>query len=234
MQPNIFAFSVLCALLLIGSLGCGDDEEAPVEVAQPPPETPTLTPQEIADIAFRSTVRVRAHNVDLTCSGFIIGEGQIATNYEAIRGWWQDAAAELVLDETEYFLAEYYAIDSELNLLILSVEGPATPAIPLGDSDTVQVGDTVYIVGNSKTQKGAFSTGIISSILPDNDVSDAEVFQTTAPAPYGSSGGPVLNTKGEVIGIAVRSSVDRQIITYAIPVNYLKALQETGPIHANF
>ena len=93
--------------------------------------------------------------------------------------------------------------------------------ILLGNSDLTQVGETVYAVGNPRGLEGTFSDGIISSIrLLDGD----KLIQITAPISRGSSGGPVLNQKGEAIGVSVLSVIDGQNLNFAIPSNYLKSL----------
>ena len=93
--------------------------------------------------------------------------------------------------------------------------------ILLGNSDLTQVGETVYAVGNPRGLEGTFSDGIISSIrLRDGD----KLIQITAPISRGSSGGPVLNQKGEAIGVSVLSVINGQNLNFAIPSNYLKSL----------
>jgi hypothetical protein len=85
----------------------------------------------------------------------------------------------------------------------------------------VQVGDPVYAVGNPQGLEGTFSQGIISSI---RDAGLDKLLQITAPISLGSSGGPVLNSKGEVIGVSVATFKAGQNLNFAIPSNYLKAL----------
>ena len=70
----------------------------------------------------------------------------------------------------------------------------------IGDSDKVRIGETVYVAGNPKGLEGTFSDGIISS---RRDKDTTERLQMTAPISPGSSGGPVLNKKGEVIGVSL-------------------------------
>ena len=92
---------------------------------------------------------------------------------------------------------------------------------PLGNSDLAQVGETVYAVGNPRGLEGTFSDGIVSNIRP---VSSDKLIQMTAPLSPGSSGGPVLTRKGEVIGVSVLTIRDGQNLNFAIPSNYLKTL----------
>ena len=107
------------------------------------------------------------------------------------------------------------------DLAVIKVGGIDAPALPLGDSDTVQIDDRVYIVGNPRGLEVLFSDGIISAIRGD---STDKFFQMTAPISQGSSGGPVFNEKGEVIGVSFVNLRDGQNLNFAIPVNYLKAL----------
>ena len=258
MQSKNLTISVLYVLLLtFVLLGCGGDEETPAEVIEPPLEAPALTSQEIADIALRSTVLLSGDHHDWKKgkwrrSGFIIDHGHILTVDDVgSYGEYVDGTVELISDQKQYD-AWVYGEDEILDMSIIEVEDLNAPALPLGDSDTVQIGDTVYVAGNSKKQKGIFSTGIIGAVLPaadilstkhptigigpgydkwslifpDNDISQVKVFQITTPILETGRGGPVLNTKGEVIGMATTISVDGTIGNYAIPINYVKELQE--------
>lgn len=85
----------------------------------------------------------------------------------------------------------------------------------------MQVGATVYAVGNPRGLEGTFSDGIISSIRP---VGSDKLIQITAPLSPGSSGGPVLNIKGEVIGVSFSYIQKGQNLNFAIPSNYLNQL----------
>ena len=73
-------------------------------------------------------------------------------------------------------------------------------ALPLGDSSKVSTGDDVYVVGNPQGLEGTFSAGIVSGI---RKIGEDSLLQITAPISPGSSGGPVTNSKGEVIGVSV-------------------------------
>ena len=153
-------------------------------------------------------------------SGFFLEEDQIATNLHVVEGATR-GYAKLVGKETKFNIEGYTAIDEKRDLIILKVTAFGTQAISLGNSDFAQVGETVYAVGNPRGLEGTFSQGIISSIRP---VGTDKLIQITAPLSPGSSGGPVLNHRGEVIGVSVLTIRDGQNLNFAIPSNYLKTL----------
>jgi len=84
----------------------------------------------------------------------------------------------------------------------------------------VAVGDEVFVVGNPYGLEGTLSQGIMSGL---RSVGPDSLLQITAPISPGSSGGQVLNSQGEVIGVAVATLTDGQNLNFAIPVSYLKA-----------
>ena len=182
------------------------------------------TPQQIAQKAFRSTVLLVMEDKNgqplSLGSGFFVKQGQIATNLHVVEGATR-GYAKLVGKETKFNIEGYTAIDEKRDLIILKVTDFGTQTIPLGNSDLAQVGETVYAVGNPRGLEGTFSNGIISSIRP---VGSDKLIQITAPLSPGSSGGPVLNGKGEVIGVSVLTIRDGQNLNFAIPSNYLKNL----------
>jgi len=182
------------------------------------------TPQQIAQKAFRSTVLLvmeDANGQPLSLgSGFFVGDGQIATNLHVVEGAAR-GYAKLVGQETKFNIEGYTAIDEKRDLIILKVTAFGAQVISLGNSDLVQVGETVYAVGNPHGLEGTFSDGIISSIRP---IGTDKLIQITAPLSPGSSGGPVLNRRGKVIGVSVLTIRDGQNLNFAIPSNYLKNL----------
>ena len=182
------------------------------------------TPQQIAQKAFRSTVLLVMEDTNgqplQLGSGFFVKDDQIATNLHVVEGAAR-GYAKLVGKETKFNIEGYTAMDEKRDLIILKVAAFGTQAISLGNSDFAQVGETVYAVGNPRGLEGTFSQGIISSIRP---VGSDKLIQMTAPLSPGSSGGPVLNRRGEVIGVSVLTIRDGQNLNFAIPSNYLKTL----------
>ena len=181
------------------------------------------TPQEIAKITLGSTVHlgvVDANGKSWTGSGFVIRDDQIVTNYHVIDNM-SIGGVKLVGKEDLYPIEAILAVEENRDLAIIKVVGIDVPALSLGDSDTVQIGDRVYVAGNPQGLEGSFSDGIISAIRGG---SADKFFQMTAPISQGSSGGPVVNEKGEVIGVSFATFRNGQNLNFAIPVNYLKPM----------
>ena len=181
------------------------------------------TPQEIVEIALDSTAHLGFTDTKgnrWTGSGFVIHDGHIATNHHVIDNMWI-GSVKLVGEEEIYPVETIQAVDKERDLAIIKVVGIDAPALPLGDSDTVQIDDKVHIAGNPRGIEVLFSDGIISAIRGD---STDKRFQMTAPIPQGGSGGPIFNEKGEVVGVSRLTLRDGQILNSAVPINYLKTL----------
>ena len=155
-------------------------------------------------------------------SGFFVRPNLIATNYHVIEGAAR-GTAKLVDRHKTSTIEGITAIDKTNDLALLKVTMQGIKSLSLGDSDTVLIGETVFVAGNPMGLEGTISEGIISS---RRDVNITERFQMTAPISPGSSGGPVLNRKGKVIGVSVASyhGLAAQNLNFAIPSNYLKTL----------
>ncbi len=182
------------------------------------------SPQQIAQKALASTVLLvmeDANGQPLSLgSGFFVRNSQVATNLHVVKGAVR-GYAKLVNQKTKYDIEGITAVDAERDLIILKISVSGAQIISLGDSDTVQVGSPIYAVGNPRGLEGTFSQGIISSI---RKVGTDKILQLTAPISPGSSGGPVLNNKGQVIGVSVATFRGGQNLNFAIPSNYLKEL----------
>ena len=187
-------------------------------------------PQQIAKKALASTMLLVMEDVNgqplSLGSGFFIRSGQVATNLHVVKGASR-GYAKMIGQKTKYNIEGITAVDAKRDLVILKISVLGAQVIPLGDSGTVQVGAPIYAVGNPRGLEGTFSQGIISSI---RKVGTDKILQLTAPISPGSSGGPVLNDKGQVIGVSVATFRGGQNLNFAIPSNYLKKLMEQiGP-----
>ena len=184
-----------------------------------------LTTEQLAEKALAATVSLEMKDSTGTTlsfgSGFFVKPNQIATNFHVIVGARQ-GTAKLVGKDTLYQIEGIVATDKDNDLAVLNVTASGVTPLSLGDSDTVNIGAQVYVAGNPKGLEGTFSDGLISR----RESYPKKRLQMTAPISPGSSGGPVLNSKGKVIGIsvAVHRALDAQNLNFAIPSNYLKTL----------
>lgn len=200
---------------------------------------PVQTAEQIAEKALAATVFLEMKDTKGTTvgfgSGFFVRENLVATNLHVIEGAASGTAKEVDNKYTKYVIEGITATDKTNDLALLKVVMypndpqlseihrklfPSQP-LPLGNSDNIKIGATVYVAGNPKGLEGTFSNGIISS---RRNTDTKERLQMTAPVSPGSSGGPVLNDKGEVIGISYMTIEGGQNLNFAIPSNYLKTL----------
>jgi S1-C subfamily serine protease len=182
------------------------------------------TAQEIAKKAFGATVLLVMEDTNgqplSLGSGFVVRDGEIASNLHVAEGAAR-GYGKLVGQKTKYDIEGVTAVDGERDLVLLKISVSGSQTLSLGNSDVVQVGESVFAVGNPQGLEGTFSQGIVSSI---REAGPDKLLQITAPISPGSSGGPVLNGKGEVIGVSVATFRGGQNLNFAIPSNYLKTL----------
>ena len=184
------------------------------------------TAEQIAESALAATVYLEMTDRNGKTlgfgSGFFVRKNQIATNFHVIEGAAKGTAKQ-VGKSAKYTIEGISATDEKNDLAIVKVTAFAVEPLPLGDSDSLKIGETVYVAGNPKGLEGTFSNGIISSLRKGYS---RKRIQMTAPISPGSSGGPVLNRSGEVIGVSYMIVEGGQNLNFAIPSNYLKALLE--------
>ncbi|WP_041933240.1 HhoA/HhoB/HtrA family serine endopeptidase [Gloeothece verrucosa] len=165
-------------------------------------------------------------------SGFIVDQsGIILTNAHVV-----DNADKVTvtLKDGRTFNGIVRGSDEVTDLAVVKIEpkGEQLPVAPLGDSTAIQVGDWAIAVGNPVGLDNTVTLGIISTIgrsaaqagIPDKRI---DFIQTDAAINPGNSGGPLLNAKGEVIGINTAIRADAAGIGFAIPINRAKSLQST-------
>jgi serine protease Do len=169
-------------------------------------------------------------------SGFVIHrDGWILTNAHVV----EDAdKIEVELGARNVHLpARIVGMDSESDLALLKVEaGRPLPFLVLGDSDELRVAQWVMVIGAPFGLDHSVSLGIVShtgrdDISPVGRPGTYDFIQTDAPINPGNSGGPILDLRGEVIGIATAVNATGQGIGFAIPINMAKAITEQLRTH---
>jgi hypothetical protein len=157
-------------------------------------------------------------------SGFFVSDGVVATNAHVIEGAGS-GSAKLVGQAQVFKLLGTIAIDRHADLALLRVAGTA-PQLPLSREPMPVVGDSVYVIGNPLGLEGTFSEGIVSGV---RRLGTDSIIQMTAPISPGSSGGPVMDARGEVVGVSVATFTEGQNLNLAVPVAYLEHLLEGHP-----
>lgn len=180
-------------------------------------------------------------------SGFIISQdGLILTNKHVVSD--AKASYSVLTNDGKTYPAKVLARDSNQDLAILKIAATGLPTVTLGDSRGLQLGQTAIAIGNALGQfSNTVSVGVVSGLsrtvtaaAPDTGAEETitGVIQTDAAVNPGNSGGPLLNLRGEVIGIDTAIASDAQNIGFAIPINQAKSaissVESTGQIQVPF
>lgn len=162
-------------------------------------------------------------------TGFFIAPDRMVTNYHVIQGGSSVRAR--LADNKELVVTQVLASSKSSDLAVLLVPGSPGQPLPLGDSDRLQVGAPVAVIGSPQGLSAVFTRGEVSALRaggPDAEDLDAGGLDTrawriqmTATIAPGSSGSPVVNPEGEVVGIAVGAG---DALNFAVPVSLLKEL----------
>ena len=164
-------------------------------------------------------------------SGFVIDKaGHIVTNYHVVRG---ANSIQVSFSNNERIKAKLVGVDPSTDVAVLKVDvkSRALKSLPLGDSDSVRVGDQVIAIGNPFGLDRSVTAGIVSAVQrrieAPNRLSISHVIQTDAALNHGNSGGPLLNAQGQVVGVNAQietggASQGNVGIGFAIPINTVK------------
>ena len=166
-------------------------------------------------------------------TGFVINQqsGLILTNRHVVTD--TEAEYTVLTNEGQRYEATVVARDAVNDMALVQIQDKNLPAVRLGDSDSVQIGQTVIAIGNALGEyRNTVTKGVISGIgrnvvAGDNRGSSEQlegVFQTDAAINPGNSGGPLVNLQGEVIGMNTAINSQGQLIGFAIPVNEAKRM----------
>ena len=159
-------------------------------------------------------------------SGFIISsDGYILTNYHVVAGADE---VNVKLSDGREFKANVKGSDEKFDLALIKIESKvALPAVKLGDSDAIEVGEWVLAIGNPFGLAETVTAGIVSAkgrVIGSGPYDD--FIQTDASINPGNSGGPLFNVNGEVVGINSAIVAGGQGIGFATPVNMAKSIIE--------
>lgn len=162
-------------------------------------------------------------------SGFVVSEdGLIVTNKHVVLD--KDASYTVITNDGKKYDAKVLARDPAQDIAVVKISATGLPAVELGDSNSIELGQTAIAIGNALSEfRNTVSVGVISGLARTIDAGGAGfsetlqgVIQTDAAINPGNSGGPLLNLKGQVIGINTAVASDAENIGFAIPINRAK------------
>jgi hypothetical protein len=153
-------------------------------------------------------------------SGFVVSsDGTAITNYHVIRGATRATAR--FSDGTESDVSGVLAYDASHDVAVVRLQTPPKDVLNIGDSDGLQVGEKVVAIGSPLGLENTLSEGIVSGMRNG-------IIQMSAPISPGSSGGPVLDSFGKVVGVSVAYARGGENLNFAVPINWAKPYLSFG------
>lgn len=155
-------------------------------------------------------------------SGVVINDkGYIVTNYHVLEGCEK---LEVLHNKKLVPYIDIIGIDVEKDILILKIDKKKFPAIKIGDSKYLNIGQRIYAIGSPLGFENTISEGIISG-LRSYEENQRNFIQITASISAGSSGGAIVNDKGELIGISTLTVKEGQNLNFAIPIDEILSVE---------
>jgi S1-C subfamily serine protease len=208
------------------SAGLGPDEQNNIDIYKSAKNSVVY----VTSTVYQTTFFFQQVPVRELGSGFIVNpDGEILTNYHVISG---SAQVEVMLPDQSRYKAQILFRDRNNDLALIKISPKkALPFLTLGDSDRLQVGQKVLAIGQPFGLDGTLTVGVVSSlrrtITEENDRQIEGMIQTDAAINSGNSGGPLLDSSGNVIGIntAIYGPNGGNVgIGFALPINRAKAM----------
>jgi hypothetical protein len=207
--------SLFALALALAACGGASANRAPASAPAPT----TLSPAQIAEKTTPSIVLIKTDTTIGT--GFVVWkDGRIATNLHVIAG--AHTATVKMNDGRSFDEVYVLGVDQVHDLAVIRIAADDLKPLTLGDSAAVKAGEHVVAIGNPMGLGNTVSDGLVSAVR----VLDPKLtlLQISAPIAPGSSGGPILNERAEVIGVATLYSAEGQNLNFGVPVAYLKPL----------
>ena len=164
-----------------------------------------------------------------TSSGTILGsglivshDGKIATNLHVIRDL-KTAGVQLASGEI-FDAVSVLAFDERKDLAIIKIAGFDLPTVELGNSNDIRSGERVVVIGSPRGLQGTVTTGVVSAVRDDPAGAGFKLIQTDASINHGNSGGPLLNDRGQAIGVVTWKLRGSEGLNFAVPINYLRGM----------
>ena len=211
---------VLPLVFVLAACGVAPKSRGPAPVVAGPAPRHPLSVADIAASALPAVVTIRT--TQSLGTGFIVrSDGWVATNLHVVVGSPQVKVT--LGDQRVFDVVEVLAASPDYDLALLRVDAKGLPTVTLGDSDAIRPGDPVVAIGNPLGLEDTVSNGLVSA---RRKVDGLEVLQVSAPIAPGSSGGPLFNERGEVVGVATALLQGGQNLNFGVPIRYLAPMMK--------
>ncbi|HKV46757.1 MAG TPA: trypsin-like peptidase domain-containing protein [Candidatus Acidoferrales bacterium] len=210
--PPVVAETDLTSKPTAASASAADDS------ARVAPAPAVMSPQDIFKMAGSAVALItvfdeEGHQRGLG-SGFLVSpDGTAVTNYHVVRG--ASRAMAKFSDGTESDVDGVLAYNADHDVAVIRLQTPPRISLKLGNSDDTKVGDNVVAIGSPLGLQNTLSQGIVSGMR-------SGIIQMSAPISPGSSGGPVLDSYGKVVGVSVAYVKGGEDLNFAVPINWAK------------
>ena len=160
-------------------------------------------------------------------SGFLVSaDGKILTNFHVVAH--TKRATVKLANEDAYDTVSILDVDKRKDIALLKIKAVNLPYLKLGHSNSAQIGDKLYTLGNPLgVFQNTLSEGLLSGI---RQMDGYKMFQLSAPISHGSSGSPVFNAQGDVIGIVEALISEGQNLNFAIPIDYAAGMLDSSNV----
>lgn len=199
-----------------------------VTVTKEPTKPKKLAATEIYEKCGPATVEIHAVASEgkVTGSGFFIADGVVVTNYHVIDG---TNKIQVLTKDGTYDVQKIMGYDKEIDLAVLQI-ATTNKCLSLFQG-SVSVGEESYALGSPLGFTGTMTSGMVSSAARnlENNL-NVSYIQTTAPLSPGNSGGPLVNSYGEVVGVNTLCYIDGQNLNFAISINELQKINTNNPL----
>ncbi|HEX2787316.1 MAG TPA: trypsin-like peptidase domain-containing protein [Ignavibacteria bacterium] len=188
-----------------------------------------LTSEQIFDLYKDAVVVINAYGFDGTKSGsgsavIVKDKNLIVTNFHILSG---NEKIEIITHKDTLKDPEIIGVDIDRDVLLLKLPHTDYQAIQVGNSDDVKPGQKIYAIGNPMGLENTISEGLVSGIRDSVTDIKMKFIQISASLSPGSSGGAVINSKGELIGISSMGMKEGQNLNFAIPINEVFDIHQT-------
>lgn len=195
-----------------------------------------ITPAEIfaKNSASIVTIGALAKKFGRIGTGFVVSqEGLILTNNHVLD---ENDDIYVKFNDNKFYKGRVVDFDDRLDIALVKIDRPGSRPLKLGNSDSVRIGERILAIGNPLGLECTVSDGLISAIRETD--AGTRLLQISAPISTGSSGGPLFNMSGEVIGVTSSAASGGQNLNFAVPINYAKlflakTFKRTAPSRPN-